>query len=99
MPTVAANPGLRAGGSYMQRRVYRGLSLVFALGGGAFLTYGGLVQGWVIKGWFPVQYLGYLLIGLTLLGVCGFNIWAGGPLDPRDDQASDSTKEADGGGE
>ena len=69
----------------MHRRVYRALSRVLVLAGGALLIYCGLVEGWVIRGWFPVQYLGFLCVGLALLGAFGVNVWAGGPLDPRND--------------
>lgn len=42
-------------------------------------------EGWRLGGVFPTQHIGYPLIVLVVLGICGVNIWSRGPLDPRGD--------------
>jgi hypothetical protein len=33
----------------------------------------------------PGQHIGYFLLGIASLGMCGVNIWYGGPINPRFD--------------
>jgi hypothetical protein len=68
----------------MSRRGYRAFSLVFLFGLAGFLIYLGF-DGWVINRSLPAQYIGYLIAVCGVLGMCGVNIWSGGPLDPRKD--------------
>jgi hypothetical protein len=67
----------------MARTHQRGLSLVFlfALAGG--LIWAGY-SGWEID-FLPAQYLGYFLAAFAVAGLCGVNVWFGGPLDKRND--------------
>jgi len=67
----------------MSRSQQRGVSLVvlFALSG--FLVYVGW-QGWRVN-YIPAQYLGYLIGAFAVVGLCGVNIWHGGPFDRRFD--------------
>jgi hypothetical protein len=41
----------------------------------------------------PAQYLGFILLGMAALSVCGVNIWYGGPLDPRQDPSPESVED------
>jgi hypothetical protein len=60
------------------------LALVAAGGAAVWFGHGGLlIQG------IPGQYIGYFLLGMAALGVCGVNIWYGGPIDPRRDPRID----------
>lgn len=79
----------------LARRVrWRGGFLVaLAVLGVAAIHFGN--QGWRIEG-IPAQYAGYFLLGLACLGLCGVNIWYGGPLDRRLDPQIGDTVERDG---
>lgn len=78
----------------LARRVrWRGGFLVgLAVLGGAALYFGN--QGWRIEG-IPAQYVGYFLLGFTCLGLCGVNIWYGGPLDLRGDPETGRSGDGD----
>jgi len=60
----------------------RGALLALVATGGAAVYFGH--RGLLIEG-NPSQYIGYFLLGVASLGVCGINIWYGGPIDPRSD--------------
>ena len=57
-----------------------------------------LFAGWMIyagrhglvfvRSQLPVDYAGYIVAAFGLLGLCGVNIWRGGPLDPQNDQVA-----------
>jgi len=55
------------------------LSLLFIFGFGGWLIYQGF-HGLAVG-----IYLGFLIAFFGVLGLCGVNIWVGGPLDPRND--------------
>jgi hypothetical protein len=67
----------------MTRRLQRALALVFLFAASGFFVYLGY-RGWAVN-FVPAQYLGYFLATCGVLGLCGVNIWHGGPLDPRHD--------------
>jgi hypothetical protein len=69
----------------MSRSQLRGLSIVFLVGLGAWFIYLGF-EGWVLKGLLPAQYLGFLILASGIGGMFGVNVWANGPLDPRNDR-------------
>lgn len=49
----------------------------------AWLIYEGR-QGLVFtRSQMPVDYAGYMIASFGVLGLCGVNIWRGGPLDPQ----------------
>jgi len=66
-----------------QRRRWRFGSLVFLFVAAGVLVWIGF-EGWTVN-FLPAQYVGYAIGGLGVLGLCGVNIWHGGPIDPRDD--------------
>lgn len=69
----------------MERSTYRLLSLIFLFGFGGWMIYQGF-QGWVFaRSEMPLQYVGYLVVATGVLGICGVNVWYGGPLDRRND--------------
>ena len=73
----------------MSKQNMRALSLVALVATSVALVIAGF-NGWVlIKGAaeLPMQYAGYLLGGAAVLGACGVNIWAGGPLDLKQETA------------
>lgn len=72
----------------MPRPQQRGIALLgfFALSG--FLVYLGF-EGWTLNGILPLEYVGYFFTGVAVLGLCGVNIWANGPLDPNLDPKPD----------
>lgn len=41
-------------------------------------------RGWVVDD-LPAHFIGYLFAGFWVAGLLGVNVWAGGPLDPRND--------------
>jgi len=63
-------------------------SLVVIAATGASLIYYGH-KGLLTNG-IPAQFLGYAFLGMTVLGICGVNIWYGGPIDPRFDPQNDN---------
>lgn len=65
------------------RRRGRRASLVGFFGLGLGLVYMGR-EGWALNT-IPAEYAGYFLFVAVLLGVCGVNIWLGGPFDLRHD--------------
>jgi hypothetical protein len=60
----------------------RGSLVALVAAGGAAIYFG--TGGLLIKG-LPAQYIGYFLVGMAALGICGVNIWYSGPIDPRRD--------------
>ncbi|MFM7148375.1 MAG: hypothetical protein ACKO23_00875 [Gemmataceae bacterium] len=61
--------------------------MVFLFGFASWMVYLGF-DGLVMNDVLPVQYLGYFLLAYGFAGLFGWNIWAGGPLDPRNDPPS-----------
>ena len=71
----------------MSSQHLRAFSLVALFAASAVTIAAGL-NGWVLlKGAaeIPMHFLGFALGGAALLGICGVNIWIGGPLDPQKD--------------
>jgi hypothetical protein len=68
----------------MTRRHKRAGALVFLFAASGLFIYFGL-RGWTLSS-LPADYVGYLLAFFGVLGLCGVNIWYGGPLDPDDDE-------------
>ena len=76
-----------------RRKRWRCASLVFLIGAGVGCVYMGH-SGFLIDN-LPAQYLGYFMLALAFLGICGLNIRYGGPFDRRFDpemSASDPPK-------
>lgn len=61
--------------------------MVFLFGFAMVLVYLGF-NGWVVNKVIPAQYIGFLVLACWLAGLCGLNIWYGGPFDPRHDHPS-----------
>jgi len=66
-----------------KRKQQRALFLVFLFASGLALVVIGFC-GWSIN-LIPAYYLGALLVIFGIVGLCGVNIWKGGPLDPAHD--------------
>lgn len=67
----------------MSRRLQRGFVLAFFFAfAGLLIVYG--LHGGLIR-LMPAHYVGYGVGGIGILGLLGFNIWLGGPLDKRND--------------
>ena len=66
-----------------KRKQQRGMFLVFLFAAGLFLVVMGLF-GWSVDS-IPAYYLGALLLVFGAIGLCGVNIWKGGPFDPTHD--------------
>lgn len=60
----------------------RGSLVAFAIAGTVLIYQG---RGGLLVNGLPAQYVGYLFLGATALGMCGVNIWYAGPIDPRFD--------------
>jgi hypothetical protein len=73
----------------MTRKHKRAGSILLLLAVGGLLVYLGLEQEWTI-GPIAAHYIGLLLTVFGVLGVCGVNIWYGGPLDPHFDHDEDT---------
>ncbi|HVK11372.1 MAG TPA: hypothetical protein VM597_21565 [Gemmataceae bacterium] len=67
----------------MTRPQQRAVATGFLLALAALLIYLGF-DGVTLK-YVPAQYFGYGVAGLGVLAGLGVNVWAGGPLDPRND--------------
>ncbi|MFO1004901.1 MAG: hypothetical protein U0929_02990 [Planctomycetaceae bacterium] len=68
----------------------RGSLVLFAIAGGAAIYFGNV--GLLVNG-LPAQYLGYFILSMATLGLCGVNIWYGGPIDPRFDPQDENLTE------
>jgi len=88
MEAREAAEGLTRPGKVKGRRIRwrRGTLVALAVAGGAAIYLGR--RGLLIEG-IPGEYIGYSLLVLAGLGVCGVNIWYGGPVDPRGDPRSE----------
>ena len=64
----------------------RAISLVGIFAAGGFFIWIGL-DGWKIST-LPAHYLGFIVLAIGVAGMCGLNIWHGGPLDPKNDSQS-----------
>jgi hypothetical protein len=64
----------------------RALSIVGIFVAGGFFVWIGL-DGWTIST-MPAHYLGFIVLAVGVAGMCGLNIWHGGPLDPKNDSQS-----------
>ena len=80
MQTMLALPAAEARRQRAAQRV--GMTVFTILAGGLLIGLG--VFGVEAYG-LPAHYIGFLLLGTAALGVCGVNVWYGGPLDPRHD--------------
>lgn len=69
----------------MNRRTKRTLALLGMFSFAGWMIYEGF-QGMIFaSSEMPVHYAGYIVAVMGVLGMCGVNIWRGGPLDPRND--------------
>jgi F0F1-type ATP synthase assembly protein I len=68
-----------------------GMTIFAALVGGLLIALGVLLD--VEAYGLPAQYLGFIVLGMATLGVCGVNVWYGGPLDPRQDPRPESVED------
>jgi len=80
----------------MKRKIKRAGSLLLFLALGGWLIY--LGDRWLIDGIIPVKYVGYILVVFAAFGLCGFNVWKGGPLDPKHDTDEEDHKNDTEGG-
>ena len=76
----------------MSRANARRLTLLFLFGVAAFLISLG-EAGWSVN-FMPADWVGYILIAFGFAGLCGVNIWAGGPLDRRNDPPEETNSPA-----
>lgn len=67
----------------MARRRWRTVMMIFLLGTAVWLVYLGF-EGARVRN-IPAHLVGFLMLAFWIAGVCGVNIWAGEPLDPRKD--------------
>lgn len=74
----------------MEPKKKRTLALIFIFIFGMWLFWIGL-NGWRISG-IPAYYIGGAIIAVALAGALGVNIWRGGILDPRLDNAPINNK-------
>jgi hypothetical protein len=71
-----------------RRSVQRaGMTNFAVLSGALFIALGVFLE--VEAYGIPAQYLGFFVMGMAVLAVCGVNVWYGGPLDPRNDPRSE----------
>ena len=61
--------------------------LSFSLVGGWFIFLG---DSWLINRHLPIKYLGFILIAVVIMAICGINVWYGGPLDMRKKDTEES---------
>lgn len=61
---------------------------LFAIGTGLMFIF--LFDGYLLNGLVPVPWLGWFVIAVGVLGLLGFNVFYGGPLDRRLDEPSPS---------
>lgn len=79
----------------MTRRQERGLINVLVLVVAGVLVYLGIAKGWRIN-LLPAQYLGYFVAALGVASLAGVNIWFHGPLDPKNDPATNGGQPGSG---
>ena len=76
----------------MSRANVRRLTLVLLFAAAAFFIWLGR-SGWSVN-FMPADWVGYILIAFGLAGLCGVNVWAGGPLDRRNDAPEETNSPA-----
>jgi hypothetical protein len=59
----------------------RGYFALFAIGTGLMFIF--LFDGYLLSGLVPMPWVGWFVIGVGVLGLLGFNVFSGGPLDKR----------------
>ena len=75
----------------MSRGALRVLASLFAIGAGLVFVFCMPNYVWKVGGpgapggGLPVPYLGYFIAAIGVLGLCGVNVFIGGPLDKRHD--------------
>jgi hypothetical protein len=72
----------------MSRGAMRVLASLFAIGTGLVFVFCMPNDVWKVGGpggGIPVPYLGYFFAAVGVLGLCGVNVFLGGPLDKRHD--------------
>ena len=74
----------------MNRHQLRLLSIALISAAAALFIHLGF-QGWTVYRIMPFQNVGYLLLAVAILGILRINIWYGGPLDRRRDDAAPVT--------
>lgn len=68
-----------------KRKSGRRFMSFWSIGGGLlFVVFG---RGWLVNG-IPLYWLGFVIILLGVLGLCGVNVFYGGPLDMRLDHSA-----------
>jgi hypothetical protein len=74
-------------GASVKRRRMRYVMSCWAIGGGGFLAV--FLKSCLLDGIIPVPWIGYFFIIIGILGLCGVNVFYGGPLDLRLDREQD----------
>ena len=74
----------------MTSKQKRTLALIFIFAFGMWLCWAG-INGWRING-LPAYYIGGIVLAVAIAGALGVNIWYGGVLDPRLDDAPINNK-------
>ena len=69
----------------MTRQAKRAFAIIGMFVFAGWMIYEGLNGLIFASSKMPVHYAGYIVAVMGVLGMCGVNIWRGGPLDPRND--------------
>ena len=76
----------------MSRTNTRRATLAFLFAVAAFMIWLGR-SGWSVN-FMPADWVGYILIAFGCAGLCGVNVWSGGPLDKRNDPPEETNSPA-----
>jgi hypothetical protein len=69
----------------MNRKTMRMISIVVMFAFAGWLVYEGLHGMVFARSEMPLHFVGFFIAACAGLGMCGVNIWRGGPLDIRND--------------